>query len=175
MRKFLDKMYVVSGAIAAGLTAMICLLVTMQVILNVITKIGGASASMTIPSYADFAGYFLAGASFLALAYTFTRGGHIRVTLVLSAMGEGKLRFLAEIVALAVSSATAIFATYYMVLLLEESHRFGDKSTGIISISTWIPQSSVVIGLAIFSISLVDVLIQTIRKGAPVIKYDEGM
>jgi TRAP-type C4-dicarboxylate transport system permease small subunit len=175
LRRFLDGLYNTSGAVAAGLTAMICILVTAQVVLNIITKIGGASVAMTIPSYADFAGYFLAASSFLALAYTFTRGGHIRVTLVLGAMTSPKLRLTAEIAALVICSATSVFATYYMTLLLEESYRFGDKSTGIVSISTWIPQTSVVVGLAIFSVALIDVLVQVIRNRAPIIEYHEKL
>ena len=173
MRKILDGLYDISGAIAAALTAMICLLVTAQVVLNLVTKIGGASVSMTIPSYADFAGFLLAASSFLALAYTFRRGGHIRVSLLLGKMGEGRLRFSAEVIALLLCSITAVFATYYMAHLLGESYQFGDKSTGIVSISIWIPQLTLVIGLAIFSISLLDVLIQTIRQGAPVITNHE--
>jgi len=53
MRKYLDWLYLGSGAVAAMLIAAICVLVTTQVVLNVITKIGGAGVAMTIPSYTD--------------------------------------------------------------------------------------------------------------------------
>lgn len=175
MRKFLDRLYGISGAIAAGLIFLICLLVTAQVFLNLIAKIGGASYSITIPSYASFAGYFLAASSFLALAYTFTKGGHIRVTLMLNQMGESKARFFAEVASLTLCAATSVWATYYMMELLRDSYRFGDQSTGMVSIPLWIPQSSVVVGLIIFSIALIDVLVQTIRKGGPVIDYKETL
>lgn len=93
MRKCLDNLYTFIGAIAAGLIALICLLVTTQVVLNLIAKIWGASVSFTIPSYADFASYFLAASSFLALSYTFMRGGHIRVTLLFNMLGNGTIDF----------------------------------------------------------------------------------
>lgn len=175
MRNFLDRLYAISGAISAGLIALICILVTSQVVLNLVAKIGGASISYTIPSYADFAGYFLAASSFLALAYTFMRGGHIRVTLLFNALGDGVTRLFAEIFSLIVCTATMIFATYYMALLVEQSYRFGDKSTGIISIPIWLPQLSVLIGLAIFSIALIDVLLQTIRARTSIIEYQETL
>lgn len=175
MRYILDKLYGVSGAISAGLIALICVLVTSQVVLNLIAKIGGASVSYTIPSYADFAGYFLAASSFLALAYTFMRGGHIRVTLLFNALGDGVVRLCTEIFSLIACAATMLFATYHMALLVEQSYRFGDKSTGIISIPIWLPQSFVLIGLAIFSIALVDVLIQTMRAKTSIIEYQETL
>lgn len=175
MRKILNGIYNLSGAIAAGLIFMICLLVTAQVVLNLLAKIGGASVSMTIPSYADFAGYFLAASSFLALAYTFTKGGHIRVTLLFNLFGNSSMRLAAEIFSLAICTATAFFATYHMALLVEQSYRFGDKSTGIVSIPIWIPQLPVAIGLAIFSIALIDTLIQTIKMREPLIEYEESL
>ncbi|MBL1406296.1 MAG: TRAP transporter small permease [Rhizobiales bacterium] len=175
MRKYLDNLYTFSGAIAAGLIAIICLLVTTQVVLNLIAKIGGASVSFTIPSYADFAGYFLAASSFLALSYTFMRGGHIRVTLLFNMLGNGTVRLLAEVFSIAVCACTMVFATYYMALLVEQSYRFGDKSTGIVSIPIWIPQMPVLIGLAIFSIALIDVLLQTLRTRNTIIEYKESL
>jgi len=175
MRKYLDWLYLGSGAVAAMLIAAICVLVTTQVVLNVITKIGGAGVAMTIPSYADFAGYFLAASSFLALAYTLTRGGHIRVTLILKMLGGGKSSFIAEIISLFVCTLCAIFATYYMAGLVLESYQFGDMSSGIIAVPLWLPQTTVLLGLAIFAIALTDVLIRSFREGRSVVKTAEGL
>lgn len=175
MRQFLDKLYIVSGAIAAALIAAICLLVTAQVIMNIITKVGGSSVAMTIPSYADFAGYFLAASAFLALAYTLTRGGHIRVTLALNYMADGKSRFAAEVFSLGLCAACSVFMTYYVIHLVIESYSFGDKSAGIIAVPIWIPQTSVMLGMIILSIALIDLLIRTLMKGAPVLENKEEM
>lgn len=168
MRKLLDGVYTGSGLLSAGLIAAICLLVTAQVVLNLVTKYGPFDVNLTIPSYADFAGYMLAASSFLALAYTLTRGGHIRVTMVLNAM-PARLRLVSESLCLALGAAIAGFASYYMYLLTHESYEFGDMSSGIIAIPLYIPQSAVLAGLVILTIALVDLTLQTVRAGRPVL------
>jgi TRAP-type C4-dicarboxylate transport system permease small subunit len=161
LRKALDRLYLISGAIAAIFLVLICLLVSMQVIFNLITKLFGTSVALTIPSYAEFAGFFLAAASFLALAYTLTRGGHIRVTLILQFLPK-TARLVFEVIGLALSAATAIYATYFMARLMYESYKFGDLSPGIIAMPLWIPQMSLVLGLAILAIALLDLTISTL-------------
>lgn len=168
MRKLLDGVYTGSGLLSAGLIAAICLLVTAQVVLNLITKYGPLDVNLTIPSYADFAGYMLAASTFLALAYTLTRGGHIRVTMVHKAMSSG-LRLITEVMCLALGAAIAGFASYYMYLLTHESYEFGDMSSGIVAIPLYIPQSTVLAGLVILTVALVDLTVQTARAGRPVL------
>ena len=157
IRKALDWLYVGSGAIASLLIAAICLLVCSQVVFNLITRLAGGSVNLTIPSYADFAGYFLAASSFLALAYTLRQGGHIRVNLVLTRLPI-TARLVAEIFSITVCTAISFFATFHMAKLCLESFEFGDLSPGIIAIPLWIPQSSVLLGLAILTIALIDCL-----------------
>ncbi|VAW17099.1 TRAP dicarboxylate transporter, DctQ subunit, unknown substrate 5 [hydrothermal vent metagenome] len=161
IRKFLDRLYLVSGAISAGFLVLICALVTVQVLLNLTTKLFGVKVAMTIPSYAEFAGFFLAAASFLALAYTLTRGGHIRVTLMVQFLPK-KAHLIAEVFALGLGAITAAYTTWYMALLTMESIKFGDLSPGIIAVPLWIPQVSLTVGLAIFAIALVDLSVRTI-------------
>lgn len=168
MRKLLDGVYTGSGLLSAGLIAAICLLVTAQVLLNLITKFGPFDVNLTIPSYADFAGYMLAASSFLALAYTLTRGGHIRVTMLLN-MVPARLRLVSEVGCLALGAATAGFASYYMYLLTHESFEFGDMSSGIIAIPLYIPQSVVCAGLVILTVALIDLTVQTVRAARPVL------
>ncbi len=168
-RKILDGLYVASGAVAALFLLLICVLVTVQVIFNLITKLFGTELAITIPSYAEFAGFFLAAASFLALAYTLTRGGHIRVTLVLQFLPKTP-RLIFEIIGLSICAATAIYATWFMGKLTFESFSYGDLSPGIIAIPLWIPQSSLVLGLGILAISLVDLTLTTILKRSLILK-----
>ena len=160
-RKFLDQLYRASGAVSAGFLVLICALVTVQVLLNLVTKLFGASVALTIPSYAEFAGFFLAAASFLALAYTLTRGGHIRVTLVVQYLPK-PLQTMLEIFALGLCAVTALYGTWFMGKLAMDSYKFGDMSPGIVAVPIWIPQSSLVLGLAILAIALVDLTLQTI-------------
>ena len=86
MGHMLQKLYDVCGAIAGGLILCICLLISAQIGLNAFGRFAPGLLPSTIPSYADFSGFMLAGATFLALAHTLRAGGHIRVNLVTSRM-----------------------------------------------------------------------------------------
>lgn len=169
MRKTLDWLYNASGLAAAGFIVLICLVVAAQVVLNLITKIFGAAYSMTIPSYADFAGFSLAAASFLALAYTLKAGGHIRVTLLLQTFRDTP-RFWSELFSLALGATLSGFATFYMIRLNFESHDYGDLSHGIIAIPLWIPQLATSAGLLMLTIAFVDLFVSTIIAGKPVLE-----
>lgn len=162
LRKFLDRLYLVSGAVSAGFLVLICVLVTVQVLLNLVTKLFGTTVALTIPSYAEFAGFFLAAASFLALAYTLTRGGHIRVTLVVQFLPK-RLQMVLEVFALGLCAVTATYGTWFMGKLTHDSYRFGDMSPGIVAVPMWIPQLSLVIGMGILAVALADLMVQTIQ------------
>ncbi len=148
----------------------IFLLVLCQVCLNAVDRLSGllmgSAIGLTIPSYADFTGFFLAAASFLALAYTLRSGGHIRVTLILTRLNE-KLRHIFEIWSLLFCSAVAVYFTCYTFLLIRESYIYNDLSSGMIAVPIWIPQSSMLIGLIVLSIALIDELISVIRGNQP--------
>ncbi|MCA0918809.1 TRAP transporter small permease [Pseudooceanicola nanhaiensis] len=171
MRRLLDTLYLISGALAALSILAICLLVSAQVGLNILARLGGPSLSYTIPSYADFAGYMLAAASFLALAPTFRHGGHIRVNLFLSRMGEGG-RWALELFSLAVAGCAMAYAAWYALALLLESHHYGDKSTGMIAIPIWIPQIVMVAGLILLTLSIFDRLVESLLARRPVLIDD---
>ena len=173
IRKALDWLYVGSGAIASLLIAAICLLVCSQVVFNLITRLAGGSVNWTIPSYADFAGYFLAASSFLALAYTLRQGGHIRVNLVLTRLPI-TTRLVAEIFSITACTVISFFATFHMTKLCLESFQFGDLSPGIIAVPLWIPQTSVLLGLAILTIALIDSLFVTLTSRQSVFEAIES-
>ncbi len=167
IRKALDSLYISSGAIASLLIAGICLLVCTQVLSNLITRFGGLSINLTIPSYADFAGYMLAAASFLALAYTLTQGGHIRVNLLLTRLPT-RAKWISEIFSFCACAFVSGYVTFYMGRLCLESYKFGDLSPGIVAIPIWIPQCFVLVGMIIFTVALIDCLQRTIISGTSV-------
>ena len=170
MRKLLDFLYLSSGALAALFLVGIVVLVFAQVVLNLIDKIAagvfGNAIGLTIPSYSDFTGFFLAAASFLALAYTLRGGAHIRVTLVTGLLGQRWQNFF-EWAALIVAAGMTGFAAYYVVLLVLESHEFGDMTSGMVSIPLWVPQAPVALGLIVLTIALIDELVTLALGGRP--------
>lgn len=126
----------------------------------------------TIPSYADFSGFMLAAATFLAMPYTFRSGGHIKVSLVTARL-PARARLVAEVIALIAATALTVFAVYYIWALVAESIHFGDVSDGTIPIPLWIPQTAMGIGMTLLCVSVIQSLIETLVRGAPVIAASE--
>ena len=159
MRRSLNFIYRAAGGLAAVFILAIVVLVFAQVCLNLADKVSagllGKGIGLTIPSYADFTGFFLAASTFLALAYSLRAGGHIRVTLLIGRLPDG-LRRLVEIVVVLIALAMSAYATWYVILLVLESIEFGDRSSGMVSVPLWLPQLPVALGLAILTLALAD-------------------
>jgi len=170
MRRWLDFLYKTSFWLGAAAIAMICLLVVCQVLLNLIdrlsTLITGSAIGLTIPSYADFTGFLLAAASFLALAYTLREGAHIRVVLLVSRLPE-KLHNLVEIWCIGCGLAISLYFTWYTARLTYESLSYNDLSSGMIAVPIWIPQTAMLLGLMVLSIALVDELVAVCCGNTP--------
>lgn len=161
MRRLLDWLYRASGWAAALFILAICVLVMAQVALNLIDKMAsailGEAFGLTIPSYADFTGFFLAAASFLALANTLREGGHIRVLLVVQNL-PARYRHWVEIWCVALAGAVTVFLTAYTAFLTRESFVYNDLSPGMVAVPIWIPQTAMLAGLAVLSVALIDEL-----------------
>ncbi|MFT0548282.1 TRAP transporter small permease [Allopusillimonas ginsengisoli] len=164
MRRFLDRLYLVSGGLAAVfmvalLVAILMLIVTRQIGVH----IGGLDA---------YAGYFMAAAGFLALAHTFSRGEHIRVTLLLSALpAKGSVRL--DIFALIVACAIAGNLAWFSCKLVLDSYAYNDISTGDDATPLWIPQIAMAIGTIIFFIAILDETIRRCKGIPPASENDE--
>lgn len=170
VRSWLDRLYLTSGWLAAGCIGLICLLVVAQVILNLIDRLStlltGTAIGLTIPSYSDFTGFFLAAASFFALAHTLRAGAHIRVTLLLGNFSR-PLRRLVELWCVMVASAITGYFCWYTALLVGESYRYNDLSTGMVAVPIWMPQSAMLAGLLILLVALFDDLVRIAAGGIP--------
>jgi len=163
MRRVLDGLYSISGAVAALCLVLILILVLVQVAFNTIDRVlqvtTGSPIGLLIPSYATFSGYFLVGATFFALASTFNAGGHIRVTLALHRLPPA-LRRVFEIAVTAAATAISGYFAWYAANLTWQSWRFGDVATGLIPIPIWMPQSAMSVGAAILVVACLDALLQ---------------
>lgn len=170
MRRALDLLYGLSGALAALFLAAICGIVLLQVGANAVNALAsavtGRSAGLVVPSYAHFAGWFLAATSFLALAHTLRHGAHIRVVVAIQGV-RGRPRRVLEAVVVAVGLALAAFFTWHSYGLVAESLRFGDVSSGLVRVPLWIPQSAVALGLTVLAIALADDLVAILRGRRP--------
>jgi TRAP-type C4-dicarboxylate transport system permease small subunit len=154
MRKLLDGLYNVSGWLA-GLSMIGILIMVMLTILSRLF-------SFYMPGTDAYAGYAMAGAGFMALASTFKKGEHIRVTLIIGKF-TGGIRKVMEIVTLSIATAIAGFLAFYSCRLVHDSYMFDDISTGIDATPMWIPQLIMALGTIIFFIAFVDELVMEIR------------
>jgi TRAP-type C4-dicarboxylate transport system permease small subunit len=170
MRGFLNVLYRVSGALAAVCLAAICVIVLLQVGANLLDEIvawlTGAPIGLVISSYAEFTGFFLVAASFLALAYTLRAGGHIRVSLIIQHITGSRRRWIELWCIGAAAGITAYFA-YFAIRLVLESIEFGDVSPGMVPVPLWLPQTTIGVGLVILVIALVDEFVSVLRGNEP--------
>ena len=81
---------------------------------------------------------------FSPLPTRLNRGAHIRVSIVLNAVGKGR-RFL-EMWCFAIATALAWYFVYYAIKTVYWSWKFHDVSQGQDATPIWIPQMSMAIG-----------------------------
>ncbi len=123
------------------------------------------------PGAPDYAGYAMASASFLAFASALNRGSHIRVSIVLNAVGP-KMRRAIDTWCFAVGTAIAWYFVFYAQRFVYWSWKFNDISQGQDKTPLWIPQSVMLLGAVILAIALTDNLLSLIFKGENRIKPD---
>ncbi len=155
LRTALDALYRWAGYLAAVFLIMILGFVTLQMV----SRWGGE----IITGAPDFTGYCMAAASFLALPYALNGGSHIRVSLLLNALG--RFRKFGEIWCWAVASYLCFLFARYAIKLTYESYRWGDISQGQDAWPIWIPQMSMVVGTILLAICAFDNLITTLFTG----------
>lgn len=170
MRRLLNRLYLASGALAALFIVAIGTIVLLQVCANLVDTVAnwltGEPVGIVIPSYAEFAGFFLASSSFLALAHTLRRGDHIRVSLLITHV-HGRARRAMELSCVAVALAVSAYFAWFTFDLVLESLEYGDVSPGMVPVSLWIPQLSLALGLVVLVIALLDEFVCVARGGEP--------
>lgn len=155
LRRVLDGLYFTAGVIAACCLVTILALIVMQMIAR--------WSGLTFPGATDYAGYFMAGASFFAFAYALNHGAHIRVSILLNAAGRHR-RWL-EIWCFGVGALTATYFARYAVKTTYWSHKLKDISQGLDATPIWIPQLAMSAGTILLAIALWDHLIRLLIFG----------
>lgn len=156
LRRTLDALYFASAVLAALLLAGIGALILAQIV--------GRFFGVLVPSANEISGFFLAASTFLGLAYSFRRGAHIRVSLLVSRLPE-RSRTVATAAATAVATALSGYFTWFTFRLTSESWRYNDLSDGLIGVPLWIPQGAMCLGLAMLTVAALDELVTILRGG----------
>ena len=111
----------------------------------------------------EIAGYLNAAAIFLGLAWTLREGGFIRVELLYDrAVGRLKqaLRWLIVLTATAFTAIMLWVCTRHVVYAFDRDTR----AVSIIDTPEWIPQSVMVLGLAVLLLQLVAWIVDRVRR-----------
>lgn len=158
MRRLTDLISLGCFTVGAAAMVLMCGVVLAQVV--------GRLFGILVPSATDIAGYCMATSSFLALAYTFRNGGHVRVSLLLYRLGP-KLRHKAEILCLAIATFLSGFFFAYLVDMTVETYQVGEVSSGIVAIPLVIPQAFLSIGVGALLLAVMEAFASAIRGEMP--------
>ena len=156
LRRGLDALYFVSGALAA-----VCLII---ILFLIVIQMFARWTGEVFPGAPDYAGYAMAAASFLAFAAALNKGSHIRVSILLNAVGE-RTRWFLEVWCFAIGTAAAWYVSYYIYRMLGFAIKFKDVSQGQDATPMWIAQMPVMVGSVILAIALTDNLISLLVTG----------
>jgi TRAP-type C4-dicarboxylate transport system permease small subunit len=164
MRRFLDRLYAASGALAAVCLALIAAVMLLQA--------GMREFGMLLRGADDIVSWLCAGSAFLALGHTFRRGELVRVGLLIDALPAG-LRRMVGIAALAIAVLFTGYMTYAVLRFVYESWRFNEVAQGLIQIPIWIPQMTFAVGAVIFFVAVLDEFIALVRGRMPAFEVAE--
>ncbi|MEG9862807.1 MAG: TRAP transporter small permease subunit [Parvularculales bacterium] len=155
LRAALDNLYRIAGYTGAVFLVLILFFVAVQMVARWSGEIFVGAP--------DFTGYCMAAASFLALPYTLNAGTHIRVNLLLNALGDRR-KWL-DIWCWIIASFLSCSFAYYAAKLTYQSYIFNDISQGQDAWPIWIPQMSMAVGTIILAICTLDNLITILFTG----------
>lgn len=158
MRRFLDRLYAASGALAALCLAGIFVLMMAQAV--------GREFGMLIRFADDLTAWLCAASAFFALGHTFRHGELVRVGLFIDMLAPGKRR-IAEIFALSLTAAFVLYMAWAVVRFVFDSWRFHEVAQGLVRIPIWIPQLCFALGVVIFLVAIIDELAVVVSGEKP--------
>lgn len=157
-RRALDLLYEASGAFAALSLAGIFVVMLGQAF--------GREVGLLIRGADDITAWLCAAASFFALGHTFRAGELVRMGLVIDRLGPPARRW-AELVALSVTALFVGYMAWAAVSFVYDSWKFDEVAQGLIKIPIWIPQLSLVFGVLILLVAVLDELVAVLRRQKP--------
>lgn len=126
--RFLDRLYLASGALAAVFMIIILIIIVLQMIAR--------WSSISFQGSTEFAGYAMAATSFFAFAYALNRGAHIRVSIVLNI--NNFTRKWVDAYAMLIAAVTATYFARYAVKTNFMSEILNDRTQGQDQVPEWL-------------------------------------
>jgi TRAP-type C4-dicarboxylate transport system permease small subunit len=158
MRRALDLLYSVSGALAALSLAGVFLVMLAQAL--------GREVGVLVRGADDLAAWLTAAAAFFALGHTFRHGELVRMGLAIERLPP-RARWRSELLALSLTALFSSWMTWAVVSFVYDSWKFHEVAQGLIRIPIWIPQLAFVLGIVIFLIAVLDDLVAVLRRRKP--------
>jgi TRAP-type C4-dicarboxylate transport system permease small subunit len=150
-----DKVSTAAGVVAGLCVVGILLIVCAEVVLRQFKH------SMLVTD--EIAGYLNAALVFLGLAYTLKSGGFIRVEVVYDAMPPA-LRMIARWVFTSIATVFVGTILYYAAVHVQYAFVQDTRAVSVLDTPEWIPQSVMVIGIAVLFLQLVAYLVERVRN-----------
>ena len=126
--RFLDKIY-----LAAGVLAALCMI---SILLIIVAQMVARWSSIAFPGSTDYAGYAMAATSFFALAHALSRGAHIRVSVFLNM--NNATRFWLDTIATWVGAITATYFARFAIKTNAFSALLNDRTQGQDQVPEWL-------------------------------------
>lgn len=146
------------GGVAAALSlAALCLLIAGEIIVRLLSRYL-SFLPPGIPSAWEVSSFLMAAAFLCGSAMTLRAGGHIRVSVLTSSLGEGPTRIL-EFVASIIGFAVAGFLAYSLAQFTADSFARGQTSVSS-DIPMWIPKLVLTSGAVILSLQMLARVVQ---------------
>jgi TRAP-type C4-dicarboxylate transport system permease small subunit len=164
LRRFLDRLYAASGALAAVCLAGIAVVMLAQA--------GMREMGMLLRGADDIVGWLCAASAFLALGYTFRHGELVRVGILIDRLPAAARR-RAEHLALGLAVLVVGYILWAAASFVYESWAFGEVAQGLIQIPIWIPQMSFVAGALVFFVAVLDEFVVLVAGGTPAYRRAE--
>ncbi len=153
IKSSLDRLYTAGGVLGA-----LCLIaILFLIVVQMLARWFGWNVEI-VKGAPDYAGYCMAAASFLSFAYALNRGAHIRVSLLLSALG--RFRYYGELWCFTIGAAAATYLAWYAVKATYWSHKLNDISQGQDATPLWIPQLAMCAGAILLAVCFWDNLLR---------------
>jgi TRAP-type C4-dicarboxylate transport system permease small subunit len=158
LRRFLDRLYLASGALGAVFVLLICVLMIAQSLLR---EFGVRTGAVN-----DIVAWCCAAASFFAMAHAFKHGDFVRVTLLMERLSATARRRL-EITCLSIGAVSVAYLAFWANKFTYDSWAFNEVAQGLLPIPIWIPQASFALGSLLLLVAVVDELVLVVRGARP--------
>jgi len=164
LRRFLDRLYAASSALAAACLA--------SIVVVMLAQAGMREFGMLLRGADDIVGWLCAASAFLALGYTFRHGELVRVGLLIDRLPPAGRR-RAEVGVLGLAVLVVGYILWAAASFVYESWQFEEVAQGLIQIPIWIPQMSFVAGALVFFVAVLDEFVVLVAGGMPAYRRAE--